>query len=317
VGHVKKGLFLFLYGFAALASSMAAESAGFRIQVSTASAQIFLTPSPDGKVISHPPIGAILEAEQKTGEWYQVSFQDQSGFIVRGYIHESMARVLDEPVKSPAVQPAPPVPRRPPGTIPPPRVQVPPRPPISEQSGFWLRVNIGYSPLAVMKSEDDDEVTGGAAAVVLSLGKFLNEQLVVYGELIGDVITGPDFKSRGMTYSGDEELSASLTGIGVGIGYYLIPNSVFAGMSLSMATLSIEHQGLGWEGATNPGIGVAFQIGKDFQISRKVMLGVAGHGFLATMKDRDGGPQWTSTALGITAAITWVPRGLAGGARRY
>jgi len=300
-----------------MASTLTAQSAAFKIQVSTANAQIVLTPTADGKIISQPPIGAVLEAELKTGEWYQVSFQDQSGFVVRGYIHESMVRVLSKSVQSPDIKPSPPVPLRPQQTIPPPPSTRPASPPITPQSGFWLRANIGYSPLAVMKSNDDDEITGGAGAVVLSLGKFINEQFVVYGEIIGDVITGPDLKSGGMTYSGDEDLTASMTGVGVGIGYYLIPNSVFAGISLSLATLTIEHQGLGWEGATNPGIGVGFQIGKDFQISRKVMLGVAGHGFLATMKDADGGPQWTSTALGITASFTWVPRGLAGGSRRY
>lgn len=315
MGPLKRNMFMFLCGVTVMTSSLAAQSSAFRIQVSTSNAHIFLTPSLDGKIISQPPIGAILEAAQKTGEWYQVSFQDQSGFVVRGYIHEDMVRVLDEPEREPDIEPSPPAPPRPPRPVPPPRV--PSRPPVAPQSGFWLRANIGYSPLVIMKSEDDDEVTGGAGAAVLSLGKFINERFVVYGELIGDVITGPDLKTGGMSYSGDEELSASVTGIGVGIGYYLIPNSVFAGLSLSMATLAIEHTGLGWEGTTNPGIGVGFQIGKDFPISRKVMLGVAGHGFLATMKDRDGGPQWTSTALGLTASLTWVPRGLSGGFRTY
>jgi len=315
MGHAKRNIFLFLCGCIVVTPAMRAQSKAFKLQIITVDAQIFLTPSPEGKIISQPPIGALLDTERKAGEWYQVSFQDQSGFIVRGYIHEDAVEILDEPVKSPAVQPPPPISQKPSRTIPSPQISR--RPPVAPQSGFWLRANIGYSPLAVMKSEDDDEVTGGAAAVVLSLGKFINEQFVVYGELIGDVITGPDFKSKGKTYSGDEEISASLTGIGIGIGYYIVPNSVFAGLSLSMATLSIEHQGLGWEGATNPGIGAAFQIGKDFRISRKVMLGIAGHGFLAAMKDRDDGPRWTATALGITATVTWVPRGLSGGFRTY
>jgi hypothetical protein len=78
---------------------------------------------------------------------------------------------------------------------------------------------------------------------------------------------------------------------------------------ISMATMNMEYRTLGWEANTNPGIGIGFQLRKDFRISRKVLLGIAGHAFLATMKDKGGGPQWNSGAFGITAALTYVPRG--------
>jgi len=178
-------------------------------------------------------------------------------------------------------------------------------------TGFWMRVNLGVSPLAQMTSADDDKISGAGAAFVLSIGAFLSDRFTLYGEMIGDSIIGPELTSGGFTYSGDEDMSATVAGVGIGAGYYLIPRSVFAGVSLSMAQMSMEHRTLGLEGDTNIGIGVGFQLGKDFRISRKVLLGIAGHAFLATMKDRGNGPQWYTSAFGITAALTFAPRGWA------
>jgi hypothetical protein len=176
-------------------------------------------------------------------------------------------------------------------------------------TGFWLRVNLGGSPLATMTSAADDKISGAAGAFVLSIGAFLSDRFTLYGEIIGDSIIGPELTSGGFTYSGDEDLSATMAGIGIGVGYYLVPRSVFAGISVSMATMRMEHKTLRLEANTNPGIGVGFQLGKDFRISRKVLLGIAGHAFLATMKDKGNGPQWNASAFGITAALTYAPRG--------
>jgi len=301
------GLFLVLF-------PPMAEAQGINIQVTIEDAVIHLTPSTEAQVISHPPIGAVLKAESKTGEWFQVSFQSQDGFIVRGYIHERMVRVLEMPPEPPEAKPAPQAPRRPPENIPTPSLKLSAQKP--PQSGFWMRTSLGYSPLAIMKSEDDDKVSGGAAAAIISLGAFINERFVIYGDIVGDVITGPTLELNGRSYSGNSDISASMMGVGIGAGYYLIPNSLFAGISLITASLSIEHKGRGWEGSTNPGVGLSFQIGKDFRLSRKCLLGFAGHAFLGTMKDKDNGPQWTTTAAGITASLTWVPRGLAPAAWR-
>jgi len=176
-------------------------------------------------------------------------------------------------------------------------------------TGFWMRVNLGISPLAKMTSAEDDKISGAGGVFVLSIGAFLNDRFTLYGEMIGDSIIGPELTSGGFTYSGDEDMSATVAGIGIGAGYYLVPRSVFAGVSVSMAQMSMEHKTLGFEGNTNLGIGVGFQLGKDFRISRKVLLGIAGHTFLATMKDKGNGPQWNTSAFGITAALTYAPRG--------
>lgn len=171
-----------------------------------------------------------------------------------------------------------------------------------------MRVNLGFSPAVTMESETT-ELSGGAMACVVSLGKFINDRFLMYGEVIGDVITAPEMTVGGITYTSSEEISATTSGVGFGLGYYLVPNSVFAGFSLNIASMTLEHTGLGLKGETDPGFGFAFQIGKDWSISPKSMLGIAGHVFFASMKDKGGGPRWTSSAMGVVATWSWVPRG--------
>ena len=88
--------------------------------------------------------------------------------------------------------------------------------------------------------------------------------------------------------------------------YHLVPNSVFLGGSLTIATLSLEvaNETLA---ETNPGVASSLILGKDFVISDKWTLGVAGQLILGTMTDKGGEPRWTTVSSGLEFTFSFAP----------
>jgi len=77
------------------------EAAKLKLRVKVATANIRLKPTMKAIVISHAPLGAILDSEEKIKEWYRVNLpQDESGVVVSGYIHQNMVEVVQEVEKT-------------------------------------------------------------------------------------------------------------------------------------------------------------------------------------------------------------------------
>jgi len=110
-----KGLFFLILLLMAsiLFLTTIAEGAKIKLRVNVESANIRLKPTIESTVISKAPLGAILESEEKVGSWYKVNLPpDESGFVVSGYIHESIVEVVGEieevPTKEKAEEERPP-----------------------------------------------------------------------------------------------------------------------------------------------------------------------------------------------------------------
>lgn len=70
------------------------EDAELVIKVKWTKAIILLRPQAESEVVAKVPLGTVFTPEKKVGEWYQVSFRDEHGFILSGYIHESKVMLL-------------------------------------------------------------------------------------------------------------------------------------------------------------------------------------------------------------------------------
>lgn len=62
------------------------------ITVTEKDAAIHLKPDAGSRVIQISPVGTVLEAEKKEGEWYQVKIQSRLGVIITGYIHQKFVK---------------------------------------------------------------------------------------------------------------------------------------------------------------------------------------------------------------------------------
>jgi DNA-binding beta-propeller fold protein YncE len=78
-----------------------------KVKVIVDSATIKVTPEIDGETLARIPLNTILDASEKQGEWYKVSF-DKESLQITGFIHEMLVRVLskdemaEEGIASPA-----------------------------------------------------------------------------------------------------------------------------------------------------------------------------------------------------------------------
>jgi hypothetical protein len=174
----------------------------------------------------------------------------------------------------------------------------------SPRSGFWLRGNVGYG--YARYSSDQAELSGEAVLLSISLGKFFGDNVVGFVDVVGSTIIAPTLKRGGVTYVGGPATEERVVGIGIGGGYYVVPSSVFIGGSLSMATESYAEAGETMT-ETDPGPALSLILGKDFVISNRWTLGVAGHGLFATMTEKVQPVRWTTAAGGVSFTFSFAP----------
>jgi DNA-binding beta-propeller fold protein YncE len=65
------------------------------LRVIVDSATVKVTPEIDGETLARIPLNTVLEALEKQGEWYKVSF-DKEGLKIAGFIHEMLVREMSE-----------------------------------------------------------------------------------------------------------------------------------------------------------------------------------------------------------------------------
>ena len=99
-----KKVFLFLCIFS-LMISISVLGADLKLRVITKKANVRLKPSLSSDILSQVPLGAILESQGKFGNWYKVNLPaDESGFVVSGYIYESIVEEVIQKFKEPTIK---------------------------------------------------------------------------------------------------------------------------------------------------------------------------------------------------------------------
>lgn len=67
-----------------------------KVRVTASKANIRLRPTTQSTIVSAVPLGAVLEAIKKEGEWYFVKLPpDEKGIVVSGYIHQGIVEVIE------------------------------------------------------------------------------------------------------------------------------------------------------------------------------------------------------------------------------
>jgi hypothetical protein len=188
---------------------------------------------------------------------------------------------------------------------PPPVVQTATTPGYQKHDGFYLRLiaGPGYTTMSSSEGSDDVSVHGGGAGFSLAIGGALSENLVLFGELLGDRAFNPTFTAGGRSVS-VEDVSAGLSGFGGGVAYYLMPINIYFSGALTLTQLTIQDEKNDRKiGETKYGPGLDITAGKEWWVSPNWGLGVAAQLALATMKDKEaGGASWT--ALGFSVALS-------------
>jgi hypothetical protein len=179
---------------------------------------------------------------------------------------------------------------------------------------FWLHANFGVG-YGEMRADDpslgDMKISGVAGVGGVALGAFVSDNVVLFGDIIANVLSGPTLKVGTVEFATTDNFTATAAGIGAGIGY-VGPDALMIQASVAVSYLTFEARTPDGniEAETNPGFGARIALGKDWLVSRKVALGVAGHGYWGVMKDKgENAPTWNAFGVGVTFSFAWVPKG--------
>jgi hypothetical protein len=186
---------------------------------------------------------------------------------------------------------------------------------IHEHDGLYVRLATGPSVLhASWKDRTDDlSLTGIGLALAMALGVSVTPNLVIYGEVTGNVVRDPIRNRNGVstTITGHD---FSLAGIGPGAAYYLLPANLYFSGTLTLSYLTRGYYGLspGSEGSggngailTNTDLGGTFMVGKEWWVSANWGLGVAGIVHVASMKLPNTASRATAEALSLVLSATY------------
>jgi hypothetical protein len=172
--------------------------------------------------------------------------------------------------------------------------------------GFYLSIKVGPSfGDAVYKSNSDDVKYSGTSFLAnLQLGYAVTENWIVSFSTMGHTLSDPTITS-GSTKLETSDVTHRESLIGLGLRYYWMPQNIFLGTTLGVASYEIEDAN--GKGQTEDGFGVMVEAGKEWWVSTNWGLGVAGQ--LGYSSAEDGGEFAGNTMsrfhFGITFSATY------------
>jgi len=176
--------------------------------------------------------------------------------------------------------------------------------------GFYLGLQMGpgYSSMSASSGGSDITVSGGGIELSLALGGAVAPNLILFGQIVGNSSIDPHIEVSGLG-SGDAKGSATVSGFGAGITYYVMPANVYLSGSALATRLTISDEDGNDVGKTNLGFGLNLSVGKEWWVSDNWGLGGAVQFMAARMEDQGepggGKPTWTSVAFALALSATF------------
>ncbi len=168
--------------------------------------------------------------------------------------------------------------------------------------GFFLRLSagIGTAKTELAATSGDVEMSGGASDVNLAIGAVIAPNLALHGTLLGWMVSDPDVKVGSL--SGETNAELSMTAIGAGLTYYIMPLNLYLSGTLGLGSLELEYGRV--KGETESGLVVDATIGKEWWVGRKWGLGVAAGLGYHSISEKNIDESWKGTSFAIRFSAT-------------
>ena len=169
--------------------------------------------------------------------------------------------------------------------------------------GFFLRLSGGFGHARTsIDLVSEFEVRGATGDLNLAVGGMVAPNLALHGTIFGWSAADPDLEWTGV---GSAELNGDVTlsAVGVGLTYYVMPANLYLSGSVGAGTLKADISG-GLEGETDTGVIVDLTVGKEWWTGNSWGLGLAGDVMLHSLPEKGIDESWGGASVGIRFSAT-------------
>ena len=155
-----------------------------------------------------------------------------------------------------------------------------------KHDGFYLRLTTGVGSTTSVEETELGELSfsGLSGNTTLGIGYAVVENLIINLDIFASTVTDPTVEIDGRDV-GEVDAEVTITNIGVGATYYIMPTNVYLASSIALAEGAVKSGRVAIETDTGYGINVA--IGKEWWVSDNWGIGVAGQLFHTVLPNED------------------------------
>jgi hypothetical protein len=173
--------------------------------------------------------------------------------------------------------------------------------------GFFLRLaaGAGSGGNKIEAGGDKLEISGTSGDLDIAIGAVVRPNLAIHGTLFGWSVSDPDVDVTisGVSGSGTAKGTATISAVGGGATYYLMPANVYLSGSAGFGTFSFDPD-TGSSAETDGGLALAFTAGKEWWVANSWGLGVAVGYVFSSLPDKDVSENWSGNAFSVRFTAT-------------
>ena len=177
--------------------------------------------------------------------------------------------------------------------------------------GFLLRLSTG---LGHADSEIDDPVGNGETQLDgtawdwnVAIGGVVAENLAIHGTFFGWWVDDPDLKitGDGLSSAGEFQGHLTMSAIGGGITYWLMPVNIYFSGSFAAAKLYLDDAYSPYDSDSDTGIAGDFTVGKEWWVGPTWGIGFAGGMSWHSIPDGGISEDWTGQSFVMRFSSTF------------
>ncbi len=174
--------------------------------------------------------------------------------------------------------------------------------PRDHAGGFFLRLSAGYG---YAQTELGDPAImkyyGVPGDINFAIGAVVSDNFALHGSLFGWSIMNPTLEIGGG--SGEIDGYLMLSGLGVGLTYYIMPANIYISPSVGLGNLTLDAGGS--TSNTEMGLMIDLTLGKEWWVGGSWGLGVAGAvGYHSVQDSEEIEENWNGYSIGVRFSAT-------------
>ena len=163
--------------------------------------------------------------------------------------------------------------------------------------GFFLRLSGGVGGAQTTLEDNLMSFSGMSSSTNMAIGAGIFNNFALHATIFGFLIPEPEVEILGIP--GTTNLDIMLSGVGVGVTYYIMPINIYLSPSIGIGALSDEAGG-----GTDIGFALDLTLGKEWWVGGSWGLGVAGAFGFHSVPQADADLRWEGFDLALRFSAT-------------